>query len=61
MSFYLPKKTFLTRRALETADRVTVLESGQEVWKGTAEQARSSSNMIDALRGLKPSENRRDH
>jgi len=41
-----------TQRALEVAETVVVLESGQEVWKGTAEQARSSSDMIDACLGL---------
>ena len=41
-----------TRRALEVADAVTVLESGKQVWQGTAKEARDSSAMIDALLGL---------
>ena len=41
-----------TQRALEVADRVTVLESGREVWKGSAAEARDSSEMIDACLGL---------
>lgn len=41
-----------TQRALETADNVLVLESGREVWKGTAEEARQDNEMIDALLGL---------
>ncbi len=41
-----------TQRALETADSVLVLESGREVWKGTAEEARRDSAMIDVLLGL---------
>ena len=44
-----------TQRALEVADAVTVLESGRQVWTGTAGQARHSSDMIDACLGLKPS------
>lgn len=42
-----------TQRALEVADGVTVLESGKEVWEGTAAEARASSEMIDACLGLK--------
>ena len=34
---------------------ITVLESGRQVWTGTARQARRSSDMIDACLGLKPS------
>jgi branched-chain amino acid transport system ATP-binding protein len=34
---------------------VTVLESGRQVWSGTARQARHSTDMIDAFLGLKPS------
>ena len=41
-----------TQRALEVADRVCVLESGKAAWKGTAEKARDSAGMIDALLGL---------
>jgi len=42
-----------TQRALDVADMVTVLESGREVWKGTAGDARRSTDMIDACLGLK--------
>jgi branched-chain amino acid transport system ATP-binding protein len=42
-----------TQRALEVADDVTVLESGQVVWSGTAVEARDSADMIDACLGLK--------
>jgi len=45
-----------TQRALEVADAVTVLESGRQVWTGTARQARHSTDMIDACLGLKPSQ-----
>ena len=45
-----------TQRALEVADAVTVLESGRQVWTGTARQARHSIDMIDACLGLKPSQ-----
>jgi branched-chain amino acid transport system ATP-binding protein len=41
-----------TQRALEVADRVCVLESGKAVWNGTAEKARDSAGLIDALLGL---------
>ena len=41
-----------TQRALEVADRVCVLESGKEVWQGTAEKARDNAGLIDALLGL---------
>lgn len=41
-----------TQRALEVADHVTVLESGNKVWDGTAGDARDSSEMIDAILGL---------
>ena len=41
-----------TRRALEVADDVTVLESGSTVWAGGAREARDSSEMIDACLGL---------
>ena len=44
-----------TQRAMAVADAVTVLESGRQVWTGTAWQARHSSDMIDALLGLKSS------
>jgi branched-chain amino acid transport system ATP-binding protein len=42
-----------TQRALEVADHVCVLESGKEVWQGTAEKARDNAGLIDALLGLK--------
>jgi len=41
-----------TQLALEVADRVCVLESGKEVWQGTAEKARDNAGIIDALLGL---------
>jgi len=41
-----------TQRALEVADRVCVLESGNEVWQGTAAKARDNAGLIDALLGL---------
>jgi branched-chain amino acid transport system ATP-binding protein len=47
-----------TQRALEVADTVVVLESGSEVWKGTAGQARNSSDLIDAFLGLRQSDRR---
>ena len=46
-----------TQRALEVADTVTVLESGLQVWTGTARQARHSTDMIDACLGLKHKSN----
>lgn len=45
-----------TQRALEVADEVTVLESGKTVWKGTAAEARDSTEMIDACLGLSGAE-----
>lgn len=42
-----------TLRALEVADQVCVLESGQAVWQGTADEAKNNSEMIDALLGLR--------
>ena len=41
-----------TQRALEVADHVCVLESGKVVWQDTAEKARDSAELIDALLGL---------
>jgi len=41
-----------TQRALEVADRVCVLESGNVVWQDTAEKARNNAALIDALLGL---------
>ncbi|HSO20360.1 MAG TPA: ABC transporter ATP-binding protein [Desulfosarcina sp.] len=45
-----------TQRALEVADDVTVLESGKAVWRGSAGEARASTEIIDALLGLTRSE-----
>ncbi|MBL0714935.1 MAG: ABC transporter ATP-binding protein [Desulfosarcina sp.] len=45
-----------TRRALEVADQVTVLESGKVVWRGSAREARESTAMIDACLGLTQAE-----
>ena len=45
-----------TQRALEVADQVTVLESGKTVWKGAAQEARDSTDMIDACLGLSSAE-----
>ena len=45
-----------TQRALEVADDVTVLESGRAVWRGSAAEARDSTEMIDACLGLTRSE-----
>ncbi len=42
-----------TQRALEVADAVTVLESGRQVWQGSAGEARGSSELIDAFLGLR--------
>jgi branched-chain amino acid transport system ATP-binding protein len=42
-----------TKRALEAADQVCVLESGRTVWKGDAAQARSDADLIDIFLGLK--------
>ena len=42
-----------TQRALEVADRVCVLESGKQVWQGTAAKARDNAALIDALLGLR--------
>ena len=41
-----------TQRALDVADRVCVLESGKDVWQGTAEKARENAGLIDALLGM---------
>jgi len=41
-----------TQRALDVADDVTVLESGRMVWRGSAREARESTEMIDACLGL---------
>jgi branched-chain amino acid transport system ATP-binding protein len=41
-----------TRRALEVADHVAVLESGRKVWQGASGEARDNTGMIDAMLGL---------
>ncbi|MGO1117788.1 ABC transporter ATP-binding protein [Rhodovibrionaceae bacterium A322] len=41
-----------TKRALEVADQVCVLESGRIVWQGSAEEARNDPAMIEAYMGL---------
>ena len=41
-----------TSRALDAADRVTVLESGRKVWQGGAEAARADPALIEAYLGL---------
>ena len=42
-----------TRQALAVADDVCVLESGTVAWRGTAEQARQDSGIIEAYIGLR--------
>ncbi len=42
-----------TNRALEVADQVCVLESGNDVWQGSAEAAKNDPELIDAYLGLK--------
>ena len=42
-----------TKRALEVADRVCVLESGRQVWAGSADEARRDPDMIEAYLGLR--------
>jgi branched-chain amino acid transport system ATP-binding protein len=42
-----------TQRALDVADQVCVLESGQTVWKGSELEARNSVALIDNLLGLR--------
>ena len=41
-----------TQRALEVADHVCVLESGRQVWQGTAAQARADPALVEAYLGL---------
>lgn len=41
-----------TTRALEVADRICVLESGRDVWQGTAEDAENNPDLIKAYLGL---------
>ena len=42
-----------TTRAFEVADQVCVLESGNDVWQGTAEDAKNDSQLVEAYLGLK--------
>ena len=42
-----------TQRALDVADQVCVMESGREVWKGSAGEAGKNTGLIDALLGLR--------
>ena len=44
-----------TTRALEVADRICVLESGRNVWQGTAGEAASDPELIKAYLGLNQS------
>ncbi len=41
-----------TKRAIEVADRLSVLESGRQVWHGDGETARRDPTLIDAYLGL---------
>jgi branched-chain amino acid transport system ATP-binding protein len=41
-----------TQRALAVSDAVIVLESGNTVWQGTRNEAKNSSEIIDAILGL---------
>ena len=41
-----------TRRALEVAERICVLESGNAVWQGSGEEARRDPALIEAYLGL---------
>jgi branched-chain amino acid transport system ATP-binding protein len=45
-----------TKLALKVSDAVVVLESGNTVWRGTSDQARLSSEMIDSILGLHASD-----
>lgn len=42
-----------TKRALDVADQVCVLESGRQVWAGSADEARRDPGMIEAYLGLR--------
>lgn len=41
-----------TTRALEVADRICVLESGRDVWQGTAHEAQQDPELVKAYLGL---------
>ena len=41
-----------TQRALEVSSTAIALESGNTVWRGTADEARESADVIDAIMGL---------
>ena len=41
-----------TRRALEVAEWICVLESGNAVWQGSGEEARRDPALIEAYLGL---------
>ena len=41
-----------TTRALDVADRICVLESGRDVWQGTAAEASNDPELIKAYLGL---------
>ena len=42
-----------TRQALDAADEVCVLESGNLTWQGTAKQARQDAGLLEAYIGLR--------
>jgi len=41
-----------TKRALEVSDRICVLESGRDVWQGTAQEAMNDPDLVKAYLGL---------
>ncbi len=41
-----------TTRAFDVADQVCVLESGSDVWQGSAEDAKNDSKLVEAYLGL---------
>ena len=46
-----------TRRALEVADQVCILESGHRVWYGTAADAAANPELTDVFLGIKTTDN----
>ncbi len=42
-----------TKKALEVADYVVVLESGEKVWEGRSDKAKEDSSLIEAFLGIK--------